>query len=68
VGFFQLWWVFGRHDWLLYQRFFVFCNVVVVVVQVTAVCVLSVFIAPLLTVGLLPTTIARAARAPVEKV
>ena len=42
-----------------------FCNVLVVV-QVTAVCVLSVFIAPLLTVGLLPTTIAR--RAPVEKV
>ena len=50
------------------KGFFVFCNVLVVVVQVTAVCVLSVFIAPLLTVGLLPTTIARAARAPVEKV
>lgn len=65
-GFFQLWF-FGRHDWLLYQRFFVFCNVFVAV-QVTVVCVLSVFIAPLLTVGLLPTTIARAARAPVEKV
>ena len=62
MGFFQLWF-FGRHDWLLYQRFFfVFCNVLVVVVQVTAVCVLSVFIAPLLTVGLLPTTYYSAAR------
>ena len=40
------------------KGFFVFCNVLVVV-QVTAVCVLFVFIAPLLTVGLLPTTIAR---------
>ena len=51
---------FGRHDWLLYQRFFLCFVIVVVVVQVTAVCVLSVFIAPLLTVvGLLPTTIAR---------
>ena len=40
---------------------------VLVVVQVTAVCVLFVFIAPLLTVGLLPTTSARASRESVNR-
>ena len=64
-----LWWGFFNFGFLgdmtgyFIKGFFVFCNVlVVVVVQVTAVCVLSVFIAPLLTVGLLPTTYYSAAR------
>ena len=63
-----LWWGFfnfgfsGDMTGYYIKGFFVFCNVLVVVVQVTAVCVLSVFIAPLLTVGLLPTTYYSAAR------